>query len=336
MRLALINPLFAAPLGSNKPWITVPPQGYGGIQWVVATLSRALLERGHEVTLYGAPGSEQHLSLCVSASTNPHSIAKELAAGDYEIIHDFSLGLMSLPEFEPRCPRLATYSLTGKPQQERNVVFLSYAQRKAAGVSEAPVIRLPVDPRFLRFRETKGNYLLFLGRISPWKGALEAAGFAANCGVRLKLAGPVWESEYFELIMKRYGHAVEYVGEVGGEERLRLLSEARALLVMSQPVMGPWGSLWSEPGATVVSEAAACGTPVISTDNGCLSEIAPHVGVVVPTGIGGTHGAGEILRALPAPSAVYATAIEKWNSSKIAREYELVYRKLRDGEHWPK
>ncbi|MGZ4626232.1 MAG: glycosyltransferase, partial [Kineosporiaceae bacterium] len=39
------------------PWIPVPPPGYGGIESVIALLCRALVTRGHRVTLYAAAGS---------------------------------------------------------------------------------------------------------------------------------------------------------------------------------------------------------------------------------------------------------------------------------------
>src|ERR1700704_2087426 len=39
------------------PWIPVPPPGYGGIEFVVALLTDALVDRGHEVELFCTPGS---------------------------------------------------------------------------------------------------------------------------------------------------------------------------------------------------------------------------------------------------------------------------------------
>jgi hypothetical protein len=48
MRIALIAP----------PWYTIPPSGYGGIEWVVALLADGLTDRGHEVTVFAAPGSD--------------------------------------------------------------------------------------------------------------------------------------------------------------------------------------------------------------------------------------------------------------------------------------
>ena len=53
MRIAVIAP----------PWYPVPPNGYGGIEWVVALLADGLTERGHEVTLFAPPGSETDAEL---------------------------------------------------------------------------------------------------------------------------------------------------------------------------------------------------------------------------------------------------------------------------------
>jgi glycosyltransferase involved in cell wall biosynthesis len=337
MRIALVNPLFPAAAKYRERWITVPPQGYGGIQWVVATVMYALLDRDHEVTLYGAPGSEKiSRRLTIIDTANLAAIGAAVSCGEYDIVHDFSNGLMTFPGLDRIEHLLSTYSLTGAPSLRRNVVFLSFAQREAAGYAAAPVIRIPVDPRFFRFSCEKDDYLLFLGRISPWKGALEAARFARASGSRLKLAGPNWEPKYFHTIMDKYGDAVDYVGEVSGEKRLQLLSEARALLVMSQPVPGPWGSVWSEPGSTVVSEAAACGTPIVSTDNGCLAEITPHVGLVVPSGERGAENAARVLRELPNPEAVRAAAMREWSSTKIIQEYEHLYGRVMQRERWLK
>ena len=46
MRIAVVAP----------PWYSVPPRGYGGIEWVVALLADGLTERGHQVTLFAPPG----------------------------------------------------------------------------------------------------------------------------------------------------------------------------------------------------------------------------------------------------------------------------------------
>jgi len=47
LRIAVVAP----------PWIPVPPPGYGGIEAVVALLCDELAARGHDTTLFAAPGS---------------------------------------------------------------------------------------------------------------------------------------------------------------------------------------------------------------------------------------------------------------------------------------
>ena len=39
------------------PWLPVPPERYGGVEWVVSLLADRLAELGHDVTLYACGGS---------------------------------------------------------------------------------------------------------------------------------------------------------------------------------------------------------------------------------------------------------------------------------------
>src|SRR4051812_27214675 len=48
LRVALLAP----------PWIPVPAPGYGGVEEGGRLLAEGLVERGHAVTLFAAPGSE--------------------------------------------------------------------------------------------------------------------------------------------------------------------------------------------------------------------------------------------------------------------------------------
>ena len=337
MKIALINVPIAAPWLGEDAWITVPPQGYGGIQWVVATLIDGLLELGHEVFLLGAPGSVSTVeSLRVVNAGRPEDIGRWLTENDVDVVHDSSNGSVSLDEPSSRRGFLSTHHLTGRPKNPVNAVYLSHAQRRQAKATiDSPVIRIPVNPTRFNFRSEKSDYLLFLGRISPWKGALEAAAFAKAAGVPAILAGPAWEKDYLDEILNRFGDTVRFVGEVSGDERLSLLSEARAVLVMSQPLPGPWGDEWSEPGATVISEAAASGTPVISTSNGCLDEITPKVGRIVHSSdMINETSAKRILESLPSPETVRAVAIQEWGYLKIAKQYEILYKDVIAGRRW--
>ena len=106
-------------------------------------------------------------------------------------------------------------------------------------------------------------------------------------------------------------------------------------MVLSQTVTGPWGTTWCEPGATVVSEAAVSGTPVVGTPNGCLAEVVPAVGALVPEGASFSRAqATAVLAALPACDQVRASALACWGHVRIAREYEQLYTRVRNGEQW--
>ena len=334
MRVAMLNPPFRLP-GHPADWITVPPQGYGGIQWVVATLIDGLLAAGWEVALLGAPGSPARRGLMVTNVTDRRGTVQWLATNRVDVVHDHTNGDL-LPAIPTR-PTISTFHLTGVPVQPANCVYVSESQRADAGSADAPVIRLPVNPDLYQFISQKQNYLLFLGRVSRHKGVMEAAGFAAAAGLPLSVAGPSWEPEYLAAVTACNPQTVEYVGEVGGHRRLDLISHARAVLVMSQPVPGPFGDIWSEPGATVVSEAAASGTPVLATPNGCLPEIVPGVGHIMPywaTTRITTSVAEASLEVLPPPPQVRAIALERWSHHKIAAAYLDAYDRVIHGDEW--
>ncbi|MGI5339222.1 glycosyltransferase [Streptomyces sp. CA-181903] len=338
LKVALVNIPLRVPGGDE--WITVPPQGYGGIQWVVANLMDGLLELGHEVFLLGAPGSPAGApGLTVVPVGEPEEIQRWLRESDVDVVHDHSGGLIGPAGLRPGTAFISSHHFTTRPVNPAGCTYSSRAQRAhCGGGADAPVIPIPVDPA--RYRTAadavpKEDFLLFMGRISPHKGALEAAAFAAACGRRLVLAGPAWEPDYFAEITSRYGSAVEPIGEVGAERRLDLLASAHAVLAMSQAVEGPWGGTWCEPGATVVSEAAVSGTPVVGTHNGCLAEIVPAVGRVVGYGTDfAPDEARRILDGLPSPGEVRRAAVRLWGHVEIAGRYVEQYRRLLSGVTW--
>ncbi|MEU4586622.1 glycosyltransferase [Kitasatospora aureofaciens] len=332
MRIAMLNPPYRYGQDTTQ-WITVPPQGYGGIQWVVATLIDGLLDAGCEILLVGAPGSTPRPGLIVSDATTFDTALAALRAFAPDVVHDHTNGQL-LPAETP-WPTVRTHHLNGAPEHQANNVYLSRAQRQAAGSADAPFIRLPVNPDRYTYRETKDNFLLFLGRVSAHKGAREAAAFAQAAGLPLKLAGPAWEPDYLHGILADYPDTAEYIGEVGGTRRTDLLAAARALLALSQPLEGPCEGVWIEPGATVVAEAAVSGTPVIATDNGCLAEIAPHVGLALPADqLPSPEEAATILAHLPAPEHLRTTATERWGHHVIAARYLEIYRRVAAGDTW--
>jgi glycosyltransferase involved in cell wall biosynthesis len=127
-------------------------------------------------------------------------------------------------------------------------------------------------------RKPGGDYLVFLGRMSPDKGAHRALAVALETGLPLKIAAKCREPleiRYFdEFIRPHLGGSIEYVGEVGHADKVELLMGARALI---SPID------WEEPFGLMMIEAMACGTPVISTRRGAVPEIVDHgkTGVIV-------------------------------------------------------
>jgi len=117
----------------------------------------------------------------------------------------------------------------------------------------------------------RGDYLLFLGRMSPDKGAHRAIDVAVAAGLPLKIAGKKREPaelEYFEHYVRPHlSETIEYLGEVTHGEKVELLQNARATLFPIE---------WEEPFGLVMIESMACGTPVIATRYGAVPEVIEH------------------------------------------------------------
>lgn len=112
----------------------------------------------------------------------------------------------------------------------------------------------------------KEDYVLFVGRLVARKGPHVALQVAERAGVKLLVAGPgatSWgKGEVIAPEVTLQGD-VEYVGELGVEERASYMARARALLCPT---------LYVEPFGGVAVEAMLSGTPVIATDWGAFTE----------------------------------------------------------------
>jgi glycosyltransferase involved in cell wall biosynthesis len=149
------------------------------------------------------------------------------------------------------------------------IIAISHAQAAAAHrVPIAAVIHHGIDVDEVPVGEGRGGYLLFLGRMSATKGAREAALVARSAGVPLLMAAKMREREeyaYFEEhVEPLLGAEVQYVGEIGGAHKERLLADALALI---NPIA------WPEPFGLVMVEALAAGTPVLTFPEGAAPEI---------------------------------------------------------------
>ena len=172
----------------------------------------------------------------------------------------------------------------------------------------------------------RGDFLVWLGRIIPDKGTDLAVKAAKEAGVPIVLAGTVDQYDpdsvnYYDEVIKPLvdGKQVKYVGPVNMEEKIELLSEARALL---NPIE------WEEPFGMVMIEAMALGCPVIAFNRGAASEIVEHgkTGFVV-------SDVEEMVRFIPRVDEIDRDATRAYverdfSARAMAEKYTRVYNKV--------
>jgi glycosyltransferase involved in cell wall biosynthesis len=196
-------------------------------------------------------------------------------------------------------------------------------------VHVADVVPNPIRVEEWPLVEAKDDYLLWMGRMDPAKGAQRAIAVARQAGIRLVLAGPVQpgQEDYFrrEIEPALDGNMIRYVGEVAGARRKELFAHAKAFVM---PIR------WAEPFGMVMVEALACGTPVLAFREGAASEIVidGENGFLVADeqamadAIGGL-GAIEAIRCRESVATRYDITI-------VADGYQAVYdRAIREPKH---
>ena len=286
MRVAVLAPC----------WFPVPPTGYGGIEWVVSLLADGLVEAGHDVTLFASGDSHTKAKLAAIFPVAPsewigrsfwelrHVLHCYEQADEFDVINDHSGPFAGALSAAIDTPVVHTVHgpLDGEPGElydqvtrvapNLGLISLSLNQRKPRPeynwIANVPnALDLSVYP----FRPQRGDYLLFLGRMSPDKGAHRAVAVAMEAGLPLKIAGKMREpkeQEYFDqFVAPHLGNGIEFLGEVSHGEKVELLQHARATLFPIE---------WEEPFGLVMIESMACGTPVIATRWGAVPEVIEH------------------------------------------------------------
>lgn len=275
---------------------SVPPQDYGGTERVVSYLTEELVARGHDVTLFASGDSQTSARLVPvvprSLRLDPEShdsVANHVLllervwqrAGEFDVLHfhidylHFPLSRrMGVPQVTTLHGRLDISDLQPLYDEFRDMPVVSISNQQRAPIPQAQwqatvYHGLPPDLFEPRLDEPKeGDYLLFIGRISPEKRVDRAVDVARRAGLPLRVAAKISETD------ERYFHEeiehlfeepfVEYLGEVGDERKGELLRGARAMLF---PID------WQEPFGLVLIEAMACGTPSIAWDKGSVQEV---------------------------------------------------------------
>jgi glycosyltransferase involved in cell wall biosynthesis len=339
LRIAQVSPLYES----------VPPRLYGGTERVAAYLTDALVDLGHEVTLFASGDSRtratlragRERALRLDDAPCKSDIAAHLAmlhdllscADAFDVIH-FHTDLLHLPIFASRASRCVT-TLHGR----LDVADLAPAYRAWPAF---PLVSISNDQRRPLARANwvgtvyhglplaaeagtppPGNYLAFVGRVAPEKGLDRAIRIARRAGFPLKIAAKVdpVDARYFNEVIEPMidEPAVEFLGELGEREKLALLEGARALLF---PID------WPEPFGLVMIEAMSRGTPVVAWRCGSVPEVVDHgeTGFVVDN----EDAAVTACRAVEAldRALIRRTFEARFSAPVMARHYLDVYRKV--------
>ena len=279
LRVALLAPI---------SWPT-PPPGYGPWEQVASNIAEGMVRRGLDVTLFATGNSKTtgKLSSVVPIGVNEDpglsgDVYGAIHTGKlFERAHEFDL-IHNNFDWKP-----LTYALASKAPPMITTIhgfssppilgaYYAAAHRSFyCSISDAD--RDPglhylgttyngIDPAAFTFVDRAGDYLLYLARFHPEKGAHLAIEVAKRAGLRLKMAAIPQDVAYFKELVEPHidGDAVQFLGEVRGAQRDALLGGALALVHMT-----------TRPerfGLTMI-EAMACGTPVLGARMGSIPEI---------------------------------------------------------------
>jgi glycosyltransferase involved in cell wall biosynthesis len=326
----------------------VPPPRYGGIEWIVSLLADGLVGRGHDVTLFASGDSQTKAKLASVYTVAPsefiglssyelhHVLSCYERADEFDVINDHSGALGAVVSAAVSTPVVHTVHgpldrRAGELYQQvarlaPRVGFISLSMNQRAPQPDLPWVAnchnaldldaYPVHPH-------RGDYLLFIGRMSPDKGCHRAVEVAQAVGLPLKIAGKMQErleEEYFDAgVRPHLGPEIEFLGEVSHAEKVDLLQNARVTLF---PIK------WQEPFGLVMIESMACGTPVIATRWGAVPEVIVDgkTGIIVDEHM-------EMVEAIERADAIDPLACrryveEEFSAQRMVRDYENAYEKV--------
>lgn len=272
------------------PWAPIPPDLYGGIEQAVDCECRGLAAAGHDVLLFTTADSTcpvpklwaldraEGTRIGFSVPELRHVLAAYEALLDCDVIHDHTMIGPTYASALTDIPVVTTIhgplnvellDIYRRIADRVPLIAISHVQlRDHPELPVAGVIHHGIDVDDFPVGAGDGDYCLFVGRMLGDKGAHRAIRVARKAGMKILLAGKMrepWERSYFESeVQPLLGDDAQYLGEVSLDDKLRLLAGARATLF---PIR------WNEPFGLVMIESLACGTPVLTFEEGAAPEV---------------------------------------------------------------
>jgi glycosyltransferase involved in cell wall biosynthesis len=339
LRIAQVAPLYES----------VPPQLYGGTERVVSNLTEALVDAGHDVTLFASgdsktaarlvPGCPKALRLnryeCQDQLAHHYVMLDEVLqrAHQFDIIH-FHIDYMHFP-LSKLSGLVHVSTLHGRLDSPDLVpLYRKYKDMPLTSISLNQRTPLPwvnwvanvyhgLPEDLLPLGDGRGKYLAFLGRISPEKRVDRAIEIATKLNMPLKIAAKVDRADcaYYEREIKHLLNAanVEFVGEINEQQKGEFLGNAYAYLF---PID------WPEPFGLTMIESMACGTPTIAFRHGSVPEVITDglTGFVVDNvedAVKAVQQAATLDRA-----ACRAEFVKRFSVVTMARNYVKVYESI--------
>jgi len=292
---------------------TPPPKGmvYAPMD-VAVNISQGLAKRGHKITFFAPEGSkikgvnlktfklkplkqiDQWIEKIKGQGADIAKLEnlwdqyllahmfKGFHKGEYDVLHIHPIDrALSLALANQKVPvaytihdplnkwRIKLYKMFESKNQ--HFVSISNAQREPApGLNYAATIYNGIDLNRFPFAEKPKDYFVFVSNLREKKGAVEAVKAARKARVKLLIIGPksgLKRSYWKKSIAPYLGDKIKYIGFVKREKLYQYYQGARAILV---PIK------WEEPFGLVMTEAMACGCPVIAFRRGSVPEIVEH------------------------------------------------------------
>jgi glycosyltransferase involved in cell wall biosynthesis len=338
VRIAQVSPLFES----------VPPRLYGGTERVVSYLTEELVRQGHDVTLFASgdsltsatlvPGSSQALRLAGVSASDQASHTAMLAEvyarrSEFDVIH---LHVDDWQLLEPRLLRTPhVTTVHGRIDlPARRSIYAAEPELALVSISDVQRAPLPharwlatvyhgLPDELYRPCDERGEYLAFVGRISPEKRVDRAVEIAGKFGMRLRVAAKVDNADfaYYQSVKHKLSEPwVDFIGEVGEDDKCKLLGGAHAFLF---PID------WPEPFGLAMIEAMACGAPVIAWKHGSIPEVVDEgrTGFVVDDIDSAVAALGRCASFDREGCVAHARA--RFGAARMARDYVHVYERRR-------